>query len=133
LFAIVVAAVIAALPLPGREWTWASAGSGGLILWPLFGATNQLLGGLAFLVILFWLRRRQLPIAFVLLPTLFMLILPASAMLIELLQPNGWIATGQWHLVAIGLTTILLEIWMIVEALLAWKRCKGVMEAPAGS
>ncbi|MEQ9824975.1 MAG: carbon starvation protein A [Puniceicoccaceae bacterium] len=133
LFAIGIAGLIAALPLPGREWTWASAGSGGLILWPLFGATNQLLGGLAFLVILFWLRRRQLPIGFVLLPTVFMLILPASAMLIELTQPSGWIATGQWHLVGIGVATVLLELWMIIEALLAWKSSNGVLETPADS
>lgn len=132
LFAIGIAGLIAALPLPGKEWTWASAGSGGLILWPLFGATNQLLGGLAFLVILFWLRRRKLPIGFVLLPTVFMLILPASAMLIELMQPSGWIATGQWHLVGIGVATVLLELWMTVEAMLAWKSSNAVLEAPDG-
>lgn len=131
LFAIVVAGVIASLPMPGQAWTWASAGSGGLILWPLFGATNQLLGGLAFLVILFWLRRRKLPIWFVLLPTVFMLILPASAMLVELFQSDGWLANRQWHLVSIGVATVVLEVWMIVEAMLAWKRCNNVIEPPA--
>ncbi len=34
------------LPKPGAEWSLATAGTGGLILWPLFGATNQLLAGL---------------------------------------------------------------------------------------
>lgn len=131
LFAIVVAGLVASLPLPGQAWTWASAGSGGLILWPLFGATNQLLGGLAFLVILFWLRRRSLPIWFVLLPTVFMLILPASAMLVELFQSDGWLAKRQWHLVLIGAATVVLEVWMIVEAMLAWKRCKDVIEPSA--
>jgi len=128
LFAISVAAVIAALPPPGSGWSLATAGSGGLILWPLFGATNQLLGGLAFLVILFWMRRRALPISFVLIPTLFMLILPGLAMGIELFQPGGWIGTGQWHLVLIGLATIGLEGWMIVEAILAWPKAKGALE-----
>ena len=51
IFAILIAGALAALPAPGREWSWQSAGTGGLILWPMFGATNQLLGGLAFLVI----------------------------------------------------------------------------------
>jgi carbon starvation protein len=128
LFAIVVAGVMAALPLPGTEWTWASSGTGGLILWPLFGATNQLLGGLAFLVILFWLRRRSLPIYFVILPTIFMLLLPGIAMGIELFQPGGWIQGGQWHLVSVGLVTLILEIWMIIEALLAWRLSQGVLE-----
>ena len=39
-------------------------GSGGSILWPLFGATNQLLAGLAFLVTMFYLWRRNQPIWF---------------------------------------------------------------------
>ncbi len=128
LFAIVIAGAMAALPLPGTEWTWASSGTGGLILWPLFGATNQLLGGLAFLVILFWMRRRKLPIYFVILPTLFMLILPGIAMGIELFQPGGWVAKAQWHLVFMGVATLFLEIWMIIEAILAWKTSRGVLE-----
>ncbi|MFK5924661.1 MAG: carbon starvation protein A, partial [Verrucomicrobiota bacterium] len=64
IFAIVIAGLIAALPAPGKEWTMENAGKGGLILWPLFGVTNQLLGGLAFLVITFWMWRRNLPIWF---------------------------------------------------------------------
>lgn len=128
LFAIMIAGVVAALPLPGTAWTWATSGSGGLILWPLFGATNQLLGGLAFLVILFWMRRRNLPTYYIVLPTIFMLILPGLAMGIEMFQPNGWFATHQWHLVFIGLVTLILEIWMIIEAALAWRLSKGILE-----
>ena len=43
--------VQARFPPPGQAWSWAAAGKGGLLLWPMFGATNQLLGGLAFLVV----------------------------------------------------------------------------------
>ena len=53
LFAVVTAFLLALLPKPGVAWSLETAGGGGLILWPLFGATNQLLGGLAFLVITF--------------------------------------------------------------------------------
>ena len=127
-FAVAVAVVIASLPLPGNAWTWHTAGGGGLILWPLFGATNQLLGGLAFLVILFWMRRRNIPSWFVLIPTVFMLLLPGIAMSIELFQPGGWMLSKQWHLVFIGAATLLLEIWVIVEAVLAWGKSKGVIE-----
>src|SRR5690606_23195852 len=67
IFAVVVAAALAMMPASG-VWSWETIGSGGMILWPLFGATNQLLGGLAFMVILFYLWRRGKPIWFIILP-----------------------------------------------------------------
>ena len=135
LFAIALAMAIAALPGAGKSWSWANAGGGGLILWPMFGATNQLLGGLAFLVIAFWLRRRQLPVWFVLPPLVFMLIMPAVAMVWQLFISNaggapGWVyqQLPNWILIVIALATLALELWMLIEALAAWPRAKGVME-----
>ena len=128
IFAIIVAGIIAALPLPNTEWSWQTAGMGGKILWPLFGATNQLLGGLAFLVISFWMWRRKLPVWFVVIPTVFMLILPGLAMCLQLFEHDGWVAKKQWHLVFIGLATICLQIWMIIEAIIAWPAAKGMLE-----
>ncbi len=120
IIAIVTAGLIAAFPAPGREWSWANAGGGGLILWPMFGATNQLLGGLAFLVILFYLRRTGKPVWFIALPALFMLVMPFWAMFVQLFIGNAeapsWIASRQWLLVGIGAATLLLEIWMLIEA-----------------
>ena len=51
--AVSTAAVLALSDAPSKGL--ASAGLGGLILWPIFGATNQLLGGLALLVVTVWL------------------------------------------------------------------------------
>ncbi len=127
-FAVFLAAVIAAIPMPGKEWTLETAGTGGLILWPLFGATNQLLGGFAFLVILFWLRRRNLPMGFALIPASIMLVLPALAMGIELFRFGGWIYRDQWVVVVIAIATLVLEAWMITEALAVWKKSKGIPE-----
>jgi len=133
--AIVLAGLMAALPPPGQALTWASAGSGGLILWPMFGATNQLLGGLSFLVIGFWLWRRKLPVWFTVLPMVFMLIMPAWAMLWQLFISNGgdspgWVLAPQknWVLIVVALATLALEGWMLVEALLLWPRARGELE-----
>lgn len=123
ILAVALAFLVAYIPAPGK-----APGTGGLNLWPLFGATNQLLGGLAFLVILFWMWRRKLPIWFIAIPTCFMLILPGVAMGIELLRPGGWLARGDYLLVGIGAATLLLEFWMIAEALIAWPKAKGVLE-----
>jgi carbon starvation protein len=134
IFAILIAAAIAATPAPGGAWGWASAGQGGLILWPMFGATNQLLGGLAFLVIAFWLWRRNKPVWFIGLPLVFMLIMPAWAMLIQI--PDWWNAPQHgeprnWPLLIIAGLTLLLEAWMIVEAVRLFPRVRGVAEADA--
>ena len=125
IFAVILATFIAAMP--GGEGK--PAGTGGLILWPLFGATNQLLAGLAFLVITFWMWRRRLPVWFIAIPMVFMLILPGVAMSIQIFAgENSFLAAGNWLLVGIGLATLALQIWMIAEALIAWPKAKGVLE-----
>src|SRR5690606_9732486 len=90
-----------------------------------FGATNQLLGGLAFMVVLFYLWRRGGMIWFLVLPMGFMLLMPAWAMTLEL--PN-WIREQRWVLAGIAAATLLLEGWMIVEAALMFPRVRNVLE-----
>lgn len=124
LFAIAAAGLMAWAPLPGQDWSVANAGKGGLILWPMFGATNQLLGGLAFLVILFWLKRRAAPTWFLVPPLLFMLAMPAWAMVHQL--PGWWAAdTKNWMLIVIAAATLALEAWMVGEAVIELRSVKG--------
>lgn len=125
LFAVVTAFLLALFPKPGDAWSWETIGKGGMILWPMFGATNQLLGGLAFLVITFWLWRRGKPIWFVALPTIFMLIMPAWALLIQM---GGWWDDRSYLLLFIAAVTLALEAWMIVEAFLMFPQAKGILE-----
>ncbi|KAA1258500.1 Carbon starvation protein A [Rubripirellula obstinata] len=153
IFAVLLALVIAGLPAPGTPVTlaqaWAGeipaeasasggisgalwwlstyAGKGGLILWPLFGATNQLLAGLAFLVISFFLWRRGIPVWFVVVPMVLMLVVPAWAMISDL---PGWLAAENpnWIVIFVGSATLVLEAWMIIEAVILWPKVKGVLE-----
>ncbi len=110
-------------------------GTGGMILWPLFGATNQLLAGLAFMVTVFYLWRRSKPVLFALLPMLVMLLMPAWAMLWNLFAPErGWISQGNYLLTGFGLGILALQLWMMWEGFSAWPKAKGVLEKPfAGS
>ncbi|MGY8768583.1 MAG: carbon starvation CstA family protein [Pirellulales bacterium] len=103
-------------------------GKGGMMLWPLFGATNQLLAGLAFMVLVFYLWRRKKPIWFALLPMIVMLIMPAWAMLWSMFHPDGWLASGKYLLFIFGLGIMSLQVWMVIEAVLMWPKAKGMLE-----
>ena len=109
-------------------------GTGGLILWPLFGAINQLLAGLAFMVTVFYLWRRNKPIWFAAVPMVIMIILPGWALGWQLFNPEtGWWLNGRYLLFTIGFVTMLLQVWMVVEAFLVWQTAKGVLEEPLPS
>ncbi|GHC52287.1 carbon starvation CstA family protein [Roseibacillus persicicus] len=124
-FAVGVAGLIAAIPEAGQEWKLANLGKGGLLLWPLFGATNQLLGGLAFLVILFWLRQKNTPFWFIIPPAILMLLLPGLAMGLYLFQGDGaWLTgtTPNYLLSSFAIATVILEVWIILEGVKRWRK-----------
>jgi carbon starvation protein len=102
-----------------------TGGTGGLTLWPLFGATNQLLAGLAFIVITAWLIARRKPIWFIIPPAIIMLIIPAAAMFWQAYIGNddnhSWLKDRNWLLVSIATLTLALEAWLITETAIRWR------------
>jgi carbon starvation protein len=119
--AVVTGGALALIPGPQ------GAGSGGLILWPLFGAINQMLAGLAFLVIAFYLARHSKPVWFLIAPMILMVVLPAWAMGHQLIE---FAQKGDWLLVGIGIAASALHAWMVLEAALLWRRSQGVLPQP---
>ena len=91
----------------------------GLILWQLFGTTNQLMAGLALLAITIYLMRRGKPIVFTAIPMGFMLVSTLTAMASNLV--DFW-RGSQWMLLLTGGTIFLLAVWLTVEAWLAVRR-----------
>ncbi len=123
--AVILGGALAMLPAEAGK----SLGTGGLILWPLFGATNQLLAGLAFMVTVFYLWRRNKPVWFAFIPMVLMLILPAWGLLWQMFHPEfGWWQSGDYLLLSIGGAVLCLQIWMIIEGILVWPRAKGILE-----
>lgn len=96
-------------------------GKGALALWPLFGAVNQLLGGLALLVITVWLARRHIPIIFTAIPMIFMIAMTAWAMKINLMN---FYVHSKWLLFSIGSVISLLQVWMVIEGITVLARLK---------
>lgn len=91
------------------------SGKGALKLWPLFGSVNQLLAGLALLVVTIYLARRKTNIAYTCIPMIFMVIMTGWAMVINI---GRYYNSANWLLFVIGLLVFLLEIWMIIESIL---------------
>ncbi len=90
-----------------------AGGRGGLILWPLFGTTNQLVAGVTLLVVSVWLRRQGRPIAYTLVPMVFVGLATVAAMLGEVRGYFG--AFGdEWLLAILGSVILALDVWVII-------------------
>ncbi len=126
LLAVTAAGLIAAIPPPGLPWSFENAGKGGMTLWPLFGATNQLVAGIAFIVVTFFVRSQGKPVWFLVPPMLLMLVMPLWAINLQLFAGNGgnpgWIHSRNLPLVVFALATVLLEIWLVAEAFQIWRK-----------
>ena len=102
---------------------WDGKGAGAMVLWPLFGALNQLLASLALLVIAVYLHRRNKPTWLVVLPFCFMLMMTGWAMIINV---EKFMEGQQWHLLVISVIVLALQVWITIEAAVVWlKACKG--------
>ena len=91
-------------------------GKGALKLWPLFGTVNQLLAGLALLIITVYLAKKGKSIVFSGVPLVFMVLMTGWAMVLNL---KKFYATHNTLLLAIGIAVFVLEIWMIIESIIA--------------
>jgi carbon starvation protein len=91
------------------------SGKGALTLWPLFGASNQLLAGLALLIITIYLAHKKVSIVYSMVPMVFMLFMTGWAMLLNL---QNFFNSSNWLLYCIGIVLLILEIWMVIESFL---------------
>jgi carbon starvation protein len=62
----------------------AGGGSGALIIWPLFGTSNQLLGALTLMVLTVFLLKLRRPIWVTVIPLTFLLVMTIPALIIQL-------------------------------------------------
>ncbi|MDT7524989.1 MULTISPECIES: carbon starvation protein A [Idiomarinaceae] len=88
-------------------------GSGGLLIWPLFGTTNQLLAGLTLLVITTMLVKLGRPMYVTLIPLLFLLVMAIYALLIQLMT---FYQKSDWFLLSLDLVVLVAAIWISLEA-----------------
>lgn len=93
----------------------------GLALWKVFGTTNQLLAGLALLVMFIYLFKSKRPTINILIPMAFVLCVTLWAMVGNFLEfVSG--ANPNYLLALVGGVLILLTVWLLIEGFLVWKR-----------
>ena len=88
-------------------------GTGGMVIWPLFGTTNQLLAGLTLLVISVILVRLGRPSRYTLVPMVFV---TTMAFLSALYQLWDLYRAGNYLLIVVDLAIIVAAVWVMLEA-----------------
>jgi carbon starvation protein len=103
-------------------------GSGGMIIWPLFGTTNQLLAGLTLSIISVMLIRQGRPAWFTAVPLAFLLTMSVYALLVQLGQ---FYRQENWLLLFMDIIILIAALWVALEAAIAMSRgAKGQAPAP---
>ncbi len=90
-----------------------ASGSGGLIIWPLFGSTNQILAGLTLLVISVMLIKLGRPAKYTLIPMVFVLFTSSWAALIKLKE---FYLDQNWLLFTIDVVVVVTTFLVMLEA-----------------
>ena len=90
-----------------------ASGSGGMIIWPLFGSTNQILASLTLLVISVMLIKMNRPAIYTLIPMTFVLVMAFFAGVIKLQE--YW-AAENYLLVFLDAVVLVVSVLVMLEA-----------------
>ncbi len=101
-------------------------GSGGMIIWPLFGTTNQLLAGLTLLVITVMLVHLKRPMWYTLAPLCFLMVMTVVALVLQL---RTFYQQGNFFLLFLGVVVLIAAILVAMESGAALKRHRALAAA----
>ena len=120
-FAVITAGVLA--------FSAGASGKGGLALWPLFGATNQVLAGLALLTVTIYLKKRG-GVKFLIsgIPAAFMLVMTLWALI---KNEISYITQQNWLLTVINTAIFIIAVWIVIEGLSVFSAPAKAAEAEA--
>ena len=88
------------------------------VLWPIFGASNQMLAALTLMVLTLYFWQRKKPILPLFIPMLFIMLITFIALIIK---AQSFHSQGDTLLFSINLVMIGLIIWMVFEGMLIVK------------
>ncbi|MBD8061966.1 carbon starvation CstA family protein [Oceanitalea stevensii] len=116
-----VATVIVLVVGMGLAFGAGADGSGGMVIWPLFGTTNQLLAGLTLSIVAVILLRKRRPVLPVLIPLVFVM---AMSLFAAIVQVRTFYTSENWLLLVLDLVIIVAAIWVILEATIAMTKAR---------
>ncbi|MCG7296597.1 carbon starvation protein A [Corynebacterium afermentans] len=116
-----VATIIAVGCAMGLTFSMGLDGSGGMLIWPLFGTTNQLMAGLTLSIVVIILTQLRRPTWPVLIPLVFV---TAMSLWAAVLQLGTFLEAGNWLLLVLDVIIICCAIWVIVEAFTAISKAR---------
>ncbi len=90
----------------------------GMVLWPLFGAANQILAGIALLAAAVFLKMMQRPTIHYMIPFVIMIVTSMIAMAHQIF--TNYIPNELWALVIIGSVIFLCGVGIVIIALTTW-------------
>ena len=85
------------------------------VLWPIFGASNQMLAALTLMVLTLYFWKRKRPVLPLFVPMLFIMLITFIALIIK---AQSFYSQGNTLLFSINLIMIGLIIWMVFEGVL---------------
>ncbi|AHY44581.1 carbon starvation protein A [Stutzerimonas decontaminans] len=96
-----------------------SDGTGGMVIWPLFGTTNQLLAGLTLAVITVILIKLGRSPVYTLVPLVFLLAMSIYALLVQMGQ---FYRAENWLLLGMDVIILIAALWVTLEAVIAMRK-----------
>ncbi|UJH69721.1 carbon starvation protein A [Ornithinimicrobium sp. INDO-MA30-4] len=105
--------IIALIVAVGLTFGAGSDGSGGMLIWPLFGTTNQLMAGLTLSVVAVMVLRRGRSAMPLIIPLVFVLSMSVFALFVQM----GTFWNDQnWLLLGLDIVILVCAVWIIIEA-----------------
>ena len=82
------------------------------VLWPIFGASNQMLAALTLMILTLYFWKRKKPILPIIIPMIFIMVITLYSLIIK---TQSFYNQGNSLLLSINCIMIILIIWMIIE------------------
>ncbi|SVA02640.1 uncharacterized protein METZ01_LOCUS55494 [marine metagenome] len=105
-------------------------GDGGTLIWPVFGATNQILASMTLIVLSVYLIKLGRPARYLLTPMIFILLMAIWASVWYVMD---YVSRGQWILVAIQVAVMVSAVFIILESWAAVSKFRRDEEAESDS